>query len=81
MLRKHKQAAHRQMPGTLGQSAVGSGIGLVSGLVGAGGGFLSVPFMVWCNVPIHRAIADQRGARLPDRARQQRSATSSAACT
>lgn len=65
MLRKRKQSAHRQMPGALGQSAVGSGIGLVSGLVGAGGGFLSVPFMTWCNVPIHQAIATSAALGFP----------------
>lgn len=31
--------------------------GFLSGLVGAGGGFVSVPFMAWCNVAIHNAVA------------------------
>ncbi len=65
MLRGRKPAAHRQMPGWAGQSAAGSGIGLVSGLVGAGGGFLSVPFMSWCNVPIHQAIATSAALGFP----------------
>jgi uncharacterized membrane protein YfcA len=65
MLRGRKPAAHRQMPGWVGQSAAGSGIGLVSGLVGAGGGFLSVPFMTWCNVPIHQAIATSAALGFP----------------
>ena len=35
----------RQMPGTGGQLAAGGVIGFLSGLVGAGGGFISVPFI------------------------------------
>lgn len=55
----------RTMPGVPGQVAVGSGIGLLSGLVGAGGGFASVPFMTWCNVPIHQAVATSAALGLP----------------
>jgi uncharacterized protein len=47
----------RQMPGTAGQLGAGGVIGFISGLVGAGGGFISVPFMAWCNVAIHNAVA------------------------
>lgn len=47
----------RSMPGRLVTAAVGVVIGFVSGLVGAGGGFLSIPFMVRSNVPIHNAVA------------------------
>jgi uncharacterized membrane protein YfcA len=65
MLRGRKPGAHRRMPGLVGQSAAGSGIGLVSGLVGAGGGFLSVPFMTWCDVPIHQAIATSAALGFP----------------
>ncbi|HLU79086.1 MAG TPA: sulfite exporter TauE/SafE family protein [Burkholderiaceae bacterium] len=50
-------APERSMPGKLGTSAMGVVIGFASGLVGAGGGFLSVPFMVRGNVPIHNAVA------------------------
>ena len=45
-----KPAPSRQMPGPGGQLAAGGLIGFLSGLVGAGGGFVSVPFMTWCNV-------------------------------
>jgi len=65
MLRGRKPAASRQMPGWPGQTAAGTGIGFVSGLVGAGGGFLSVPFMTWCNVPIHHAVATSAALGLP----------------
>lgn len=47
----------RGMPGKAVTVAVGVAIGFVSGLVGAGGGFLSVPFMVRSNVSIHNAVA------------------------
>ncbi|MCL4764438.1 MAG: TSUP family transporter, partial [Burkholderiales bacterium] len=37
----------------------------VSSMVGAGGGFLSVPFMTWCNVRIHNAVATSAALGLP----------------
>jgi uncharacterized membrane protein YfcA len=33
--------------------------------VGAGGGFLSVPFMAWCNVRIHNAVATSAALGFP----------------
>ena len=65
MLRNKKPAPSRQMPGTAGQLAAGGTIGFLSGLVGAGGGFVSVPFMVWCNVPIHHAVATSAALGFP----------------
>ena len=65
MLRNKKPAPSRQMPGLAGQTAAGGGIGFVSGLVGAGGGFVSVPFMTWCNVPIHQAVATSAALGFP----------------
>jgi uncharacterized membrane protein YfcA len=46
---------------------LGSGgvIGFLSGLVGAGGGFVSVPFMTWCNVPMHQAVATSAALGFP----------------
>ena len=55
----------RQMPGTAGQLGAGGVIGFLSGLVGAGGGFVSVPFMTWCNVAIHNAIATSAALGFP----------------
>jgi uncharacterized membrane protein YfcA len=40
-------------------------IGCVSGLVGAGGGFISVPFMVAHNVPMRNAVATSAALGLP----------------
>jgi uncharacterized membrane protein YfcA len=65
MLRNKKPAPSRQMPGMAGQTAAGTGIGFLSGLVGAGGGFVSVPFMTWCNVPIHNAVATSAALGFP----------------
>ena len=45
-----KPAPTRQVPGTGGLLGAGGVIGFLSGLVGAGGAFVSVPFMTWCNV-------------------------------
>jgi uncharacterized membrane protein YfcA len=60
-----KPAPTRQMPGTGGQLAAGGVIGFISGLVGAGGGFISVPFMTWCNVAIHNAVATSAALGFP----------------
>jgi len=53
------------LPGGAGLTAVGAGIGFVSGLVGAGGAFVSVPFMTRCGVAIHRAVATSAALGLP----------------
>ncbi|HEY9278843.1 MAG TPA: sulfite exporter TauE/SafE family protein, partial [Eoetvoesiella sp.] len=50
-------AVSSTMPGKVATAGVGVGIGLASGLLGAGGGFLSVPFMTSGNVKIHSAVA------------------------
>lgn len=65
MLSKKKQEAGRQLPGQAGMTAAGAGIGTLSGMVGAGGGFISVPFMTWCNVPIHNAVATSAALGFP----------------
>jgi uncharacterized membrane protein YfcA len=51
--------------GTAGRLGAGGAIGFLSGLVGAGGGFISVPFMTWCNVPIHSAVATSAALGFP----------------
>lgn len=40
-------------------------IGSLSSLVGIGGGSLSVPFLVWCNVSMKKAIATSAACGLP----------------
>lgn len=65
MLLDRKPRPTRELPRPAGMFAVGSGIGLVSSLVGAGGGFISVPFMVWSNVKIHNAVATSAALGFP----------------
>ncbi|MBY4594028.1 sulfite exporter TauE/SafE family protein [Ottowia caeni] len=60
-----KPAPTRQIPGTAGLLGAGGAIGFLSGLVGAGGGFVSVPFMTWCNVAIHNAVATSAALGFP----------------
>lgn len=57
MLRPRPVPESRTMPGPVITFGAGAGIGFISGLVGAGGGFLSVPFMTRGNVSIHNAVA------------------------
>jgi uncharacterized membrane protein YfcA len=55
----------RELPGSGGLIAVGAAIGLVSGMVGIGGGTLSVPFLLRHRVAIARAIGTSAAAGLP----------------
>ena len=55
----------RSLPGPLGLFGVGSGIGVVSSMVGAGGAFISVPFMTACSVRIHNAVATSAALGFP----------------
>jgi uncharacterized membrane protein YfcA len=55
----------RQMPLWRGQLVAGSAIGFLSGLVGAGGGFISVPFMVAHNILIINAVATSAALGFP----------------
>lgn len=55
----------RTLPGAAGLSAVGAAIGVVSGLVGIGGGSLSVPFLTWCNVSVRSAIGTSAAIGFP----------------
>jgi len=65
MLMDKKPKPTRTLPGTPGLLGAGGVIGFLSGLVGAGGGFVSVPFMTWCNVVIHNAVATSAALGFP----------------
>ena len=55
----------RDVPGKAGIFAAGSIIGVFSSLVGIGGGTMSVPFLTWCNVKIHKAIGTSSAIGFP----------------
>lgn len=65
MLLDIKPKPTRQLPGSGDLLGVGGLIGGVSSLVAAGGGFLSVPFMVLCNVPIRQAVGTSAALGFP----------------
>jgi len=65
MMLDFKPKPHRQMPGAAGMLAAGGLIGVLSSLVSAGGGFMSIPFMVFCNVAIHQAVGTSAALGFP----------------
>jgi len=65
LLLNKKPKGARELPGKAGMFAAGNVIGVVSSLVGIGGGTLSVPFMLWCNIPVHHAIGTSAAIGLP----------------
>jgi uncharacterized membrane protein YfcA len=65
MLLNRKPTPHRTLPGGLGMFAMGNLIGVISSVVGAGGAFVSVPFMSWCNVKIHQAVGTSAALGFP----------------
>lgn len=60
-----KPAPHRELPGTAGMALAGGVIGVVSAIVGIGGGSLTVPFLSWCNISIRQAVATSAACGLP----------------
>lgn len=54
-----------KLPGRGGLLAVGGGIGLIASMVGAGGAFITVPFMTACNVPMRNCVATSAALGLP----------------
>ncbi len=65
MLLNIKPTPSRKLPGAVGFSAAGIGIGAVSALIAIGGGSLTVPFLTWCNVKIPHAIGTSAAVGLP----------------
>lgn len=55
----------RPLPGPLGLFGAGTVIGFVSSLLGAGGGFITVPFLGWRRVVIHEAVATSAAMGFP----------------
>ena len=65
MFLNRKPKPSRTLPGRAGTFAMGGLIGLLSSLVGAGGAFVSVPFMTWCNIKIHDAVGTSAALGFP----------------
>lgn len=67
MLLTKKRATHagHGLPGNAAMFGAGMVIGLIAGLVGAGGGFLSIPFMTWRNVQVRNAVATSAALGFP----------------
>lgn len=57
--------AKSKVPGRLGLFFVGMIIGAISSLAAAGGGFLSIPFLLYCNVVIHEAVGTSSALGFP----------------
>lgn len=60
-----KPKAARQLPGTAGISVASGIVGIISSLVGAGGGVVSIPLMILCNVPVRHAVGTSAALGLP----------------
>jgi uncharacterized membrane protein YfcA len=55
----------RELPGAAGLFGAGAVIGAISSLLAAGGAFMTIPFLVWCKVPLRRAIGTAAANGLP----------------
>lgn len=55
----------RKLPGTLGLNFASVLIGVLSALVGVGGGVMTIPLMSMCNVPMRNAIGTSAALGLP----------------
>ena len=56
MLLDRKPRASRDLPGIAGMFAAGFVVSAMSSFAAIGGAFLTIPFMLWCNVPMLPAI-------------------------
>jgi uncharacterized membrane protein YfcA len=65
LLLNRKPKPSRVLPGRAATFGMGTVIGGLSALVGAGGAFISVPFMTWCNIKIHDAVGTSAALGFP----------------
>jgi uncharacterized membrane protein YfcA len=61
---RRPKPTHR-LPGRAGLVGVGAVIGVIASMVGAGGAFMTVPFMAACNVPMRNCVATSAAVGLP----------------
>jgi len=65
MILNMKPEPSRTLPGKVGM-ALGAGmVGVISSLVGAGGGVISIPLMIMCNVQMRNAVGTSAALGLP----------------
>jgi uncharacterized membrane protein YfcA len=65
MLLDVKPKPTRRLPGTAGMAAGSGIIGVISSLVGAGGGVVSIPLMIMCNVEMRNAVGTSAALGFP----------------
>lgn len=65
MLLDLKPKPTRQLPGPVGLQTAAGFVGVLSALVGAGGGFVSVPLLSMCNVPMRQCVATSAALGIP----------------
>ncbi len=65
MVLELRPIASRQFPGRAALAGAGVVIGMVSALVGIGGGTMTTPFLLWCNAAARNAIATSAACGLP----------------
>ncbi|MCW9023354.1 MAG: sulfite exporter TauE/SafE family protein [Gammaproteobacteria bacterium] len=61
-IKPHATGEHH---GPIGKSIAGTGIGLVSAVVGIGGGTMTVPYLLWNKVSTQKAVATSSACGLP----------------
>ncbi len=65
MLLNKKPKPSRKQVGNVGLFLVGTGIGIISALVSIGGGTLTVPFLLWQNINMRKAIGTSAAIGMP----------------
>lgn len=65
MISRRPQQPDRTLPGVGPMFGMGTVIGSLSAVLGAGGGFLTVPFLARRNVPMHHAVATSAACGFP----------------
>lgn len=65
MMLAYRPNPQRVLPKWPGLSVVSTAIGAISAIVGIGGGTMTVPFLVWCNVAMRQAVATAAACGLP----------------
>ena len=60
-----KPGPTRQFPGPAGMQVGGGLVGVLSALVGAGGGVITIPLMTLCNVPMRQCVGTSAALGIP----------------